>query len=439
MQVSLASQIFSQLGNTQSLLPLAVKDFVNSAGITYTAYQNGGHIEGKDRFIDEFGTELIWLGGIPTIKWAIDKTLYKALKYDPGVDVRVISSKNPDYIKLALENAPDETVKANIQKALENSSTFKKLFYSKFAVATAATLGLYHLMTKFKQEFTHSNIEKEYYEKVSNNLKLNAPAHSTFAAFGRKKSNVSFEGAVGNFFQSFMFDPVRNTSIIDLGIEGKRLSDSRNNTERGEYLIKGLGFLGIMYFAGEKIEKAFNKLAAKLFNVPIELDSKVLDSEVLQQAAESKNNFKNELNAFKAASTETDVLNFIFKNQDNIVTKAAKLSGAISVMKNSDKIDTSKFIDYKRVQTVADDLEKFLKALSVNEKTATDFIKKAKNLKIGSVIANIATCCFALGFILPKVLEKYRTLTSGTTDFHVKKEVEAKLAQKGFCGLQKMA
>ena len=33
-------------------------------------------MEGKDRFIDEFGTQAIWLWGIPAYKKAIDFSIY---------------------------------------------------------------------------------------------------------------------------------------------------------------------------------------------------------------------------------------------------------------------------------------------------------------------------------------------------------------------------
>ena len=73
----LAAKIFSTLGNSQSLIPLAIKDSANATGMT-VASSITSKDEGKDRFIDEFGTEAIWLGAIPLYKKIIDKTLFKA-------------------------------------------------------------------------------------------------------------------------------------------------------------------------------------------------------------------------------------------------------------------------------------------------------------------------------------------------------------------------
>ena len=77
--VTASEYLFSKLGSNASLLPLAVKDLANSTGLTVGSYITGKDVESKDRFIDEFGTEAIWLGGIPFFKKFADLTFYKLL------------------------------------------------------------------------------------------------------------------------------------------------------------------------------------------------------------------------------------------------------------------------------------------------------------------------------------------------------------------------
>ena len=84
--------IYSTLGNPSSLVPLAIKDVANSLGLTTGSYITGDKLEGKDRFLDEFGTEAIWLFGLPVFKKITDLTLYKALKLDPKSDVRLLDT-----------------------------------------------------------------------------------------------------------------------------------------------------------------------------------------------------------------------------------------------------------------------------------------------------------------------------------------------------------
>ena len=108
-----SSTIYSTLGNNSSLVPLAIKDIANSCGLTTASYLAGDKVEGKDRFIDEFGTQAIWLWGIPTYKAILDKTLFKASNLDPEVDARILKDKN--IAELAKNFAPTEEIKNSIE------------------------------------------------------------------------------------------------------------------------------------------------------------------------------------------------------------------------------------------------------------------------------------------------------------------------------------
>ena len=94
------AKIYSTLGNSNSLIPLAIKDTASTTGMTVGSFITGKE-EGHDRFIDEVGTEIIWLGGIPFFKWAYDKTIFKALKLDSKFDARNLKDKNL-YAKINL-------------------------------------------------------------------------------------------------------------------------------------------------------------------------------------------------------------------------------------------------------------------------------------------------------------------------------------------------
>ena len=85
--------IFSTLGNPNSLIPLAVKDVSSTTAITASSFLTGKE-EGQDRFIDEVGTQIIWLLGIPAFKWLFDKTIFKAYGLDSKFDVRNLKDKD---------------------------------------------------------------------------------------------------------------------------------------------------------------------------------------------------------------------------------------------------------------------------------------------------------------------------------------------------------
>ena len=121
---ALNAKIFSTLGNNNSLVPMAIKDIANSCGLTAGSYITGDKLEGKDRFIDEFGTQAIWLFGIPTYKKIIDYTLYKILKIDPKFDVRNLKADRKNLLQKSFEYA-DESIKNSIKSACENTKCTK--------------------------------------------------------------------------------------------------------------------------------------------------------------------------------------------------------------------------------------------------------------------------------------------------------------------------
>ena len=108
--MAIVGKIFSTLGNSQSLVPLAIKDCANGAGATAASAVTSKD-EAKDRFMDEFGSEAIWLGGIPLFKTLTDKTLFKTLNYDSKYDVRNLANK--DIYKKTIEYAPTKEIKQN--------------------------------------------------------------------------------------------------------------------------------------------------------------------------------------------------------------------------------------------------------------------------------------------------------------------------------------
>lgn len=120
-----ASTVYSTLGNNSSLVPLAIKDVANSCGLTAASYMSGDAVEGKDRFIDEFGTQAIWLGGLPVFNKIFEKLLYTPAKLDSKVDARIL--KNSEILKAAQEFAPTEAIKSSLEQVASHQKLLKCL------------------------------------------------------------------------------------------------------------------------------------------------------------------------------------------------------------------------------------------------------------------------------------------------------------------------
>ena len=204
---------------------------------------SGDKAEGKDRFIDEFGTQAIWLWGIPAYKKAIDLTLFKFAGLDAKVDARIL--KDANILNAAIEAAPTEQIKNSLKNVANHQSKFKAFAMTKFAVSTALTALTYLGLTKFRHNYTENQIKKDILNKqqaqkdsLIKKSSQEVPFSSAFAdvhGINKKGAAPAFTGGM----QDFIFDPVKNLMIVDGIITGERLSHSKNPQDFFGYVIKG--------------------------------------------------------------------------------------------------------------------------------------------------------------------------------------------------------
>lgn len=426
---------------------MAIKDIANSIGLTAGSYITGDELEGKDRFLDEFGTQAIWLFGIPAYKKIIDLTLYKALKIDPNFDVRNFSKKRNKLIDKTIKYA-DSSIKESIKNAAKNPNFSKNLAVSKFVVSTALTILTYTGLTKYRHNQTKKAAQKEILaemqlENQNNKDKFlyTKPANKT-AFQGVQKSNKqpAFTGGISEF----MYNPVKNLMILDGSITGERLAESRNKQELIGYAIKEGSFWAFMYFASKPIQKFLENRAEKNNTKPvsIDLDARVIESKELEKAFKDGTLAKSTNKVLKLESYDS-MLDFIHNNPDDFVVQMAKKSDILPTLKNAtqaDNVDYRQFIDYDEFQGVASKLQKLskkfeaYKATDANDKTLEAFLKNVKKVKRGSILLNIGACIGALGILAPALMIAMRKFDKENQGFQVKedlkKEMMAKAGQK---------
>lgn len=421
--------IYSTLGNPKSLIPLAVKDISATSGMTAASFVTGKE-EGQDRFIDEIGTEAIWLLGIPGFKWIYDKTVFKALGLDAKFDARNL--KHKDVFEKIKEFAPTEEIKANIEKIADKELTFKRAAMSKFFVATSLAIGSYIGLTRFKQKFTENKIRQNLIAEH----KANQPKSDE-----TKGANVSFKGAGGKILEEFAFNPVKNMWILDGAITGERLKDSRTPQEFVGYGIKEASTLFFMYYAGGKIQELLEQ-AAKKYGKSISLDARVLEGDMLK-AAFKEGSIEKCLEEFKQAVKPEEgsgvfnrvkVYEFLHKHPENTVVKTAKASDIIQMYKDTGKIDTRKYIDLNEFKGVGEKIEElymqYKSAVSKGE-TPEQFFDAVKKLKRKSIRTNIGTCILALGVLTPAIMLTKRLMGKDDQEFQTKKEIREQLIKEG--------
>lgn len=427
-----ASTVYSKLGDNSSLVPLAIKDIANSCGLTAASYMSGDNAEGKDRFIDEFGTQAIWLWGIPVYKKLLDIALFKQAKLDPEVDARIL--KNKDILQAAKEMAPTESIKNSLKAVAENQSKFKALTVAKFAASTILTAGTYLGLTKFRHNYTESKIKKDYFEKMKKQQMNgynteNIPFSSAFSHVhkqNKNSKNVAFTGGV----QDFIFDPVKNLMLVDGAITGERLTHAKNPQDFLGYVIKEGFFWAFMYFAGPTLSKALEKFADQK-GKSIDLDSRVIFGKDLEKAFNGKDSgiMPKQIQEFKkAAKSDLELYKFAVKpDNKNLIIKMAKDSGIITLADGSELVDTRKYIDLKELRGICNKAEKLFTQYKKSEQSLDEFLKSVRSLKKASILKNIGACIGALGIIAPAIMLGLRKLNP---DYQVRKDIEKKLANQ---------
>ena len=463
MITDITSKIFSTLGSNSSLLPLAIKDVANSAGITLGSYMTGKETEGQDRFIDEFGTEAIWLGGIPFYKKIADLTLYKFAGLDPKFDVRNINkitklkkgtkeqiAEAEEFAKILLENTPDH-LKDSVKRALSKPTLIKNLSLVKFGISTALAIATYMGLTNYRQNYRLNkemeNLKAEQKAQQKAKIKLmhkNLKVPQAFEGVHKNDNglnkNVAFTGGI----QEFMLNPVKNMMLLDAAITEERLRSSQSKQEFINYSIKEASTWAFMYFAGPVFQKYFENKVMEKKGFPINMDSRIIESRELHEAIGS-GTLKQSIEAFEQKCTgvsDTAIYKFIHENQTNDIVKMAKKADIVPVVnkrKGDLRIDTRAYLDINDFKDLKDRLKKLLekseerlagKNADDRIKGLDEFLKEVKKSKRHAIFKNMGICITALGVGVPLLMIASRYLIPNTREYKVREAAAKELAKQ---------
>ncbi len=399
----------SGLGNnSDSIAPLVAKDVISDCTLIHTYKKEGGQDDVREKAIEEFGTGALWLFGIPAFKFLVDKTIYPLLGLNSNLDPRILNNKDGkfDFLKKIACDEEQKVFstladKAKILNKFElpftNKQMYKGVYVGKFLASTFLCAFALTKLIKYKQKTTDNRIKRDIQNKKSR-LKMQSFSgqESLYSAFIKKdnKKNISFGNfmpAVGEFASDFMFNPLKNTSILDAFIAGTRLKEGRKG-ERGEIGLKEAFQVFFIYGLAKPIQKAF-EFAGKKLKLPIELDPKVIfDSKLKEKLAESNGELvklKNSGNLLK------DIYSLDPKGS---LVDILAMNGTIPVVRDNNgikNISTFKPIDENDVKKALKNVENLSKAISS--------IKKIKVFKTFAVLGNVAIAIWAMGVLQPKI------------------------------------
>lgn len=378
----------SSLDKPTSLIPFFVKDAFDVTGRTVMANKEGGKHEAREKFIEEFGTSLFWIGGIPAFR-ALSNKIFKN-KIDSDIHFKRINTngiqsyyadkleqsvlENGQSVKKSVFGAEDlkdvvlnGSKNAEIKEKLLKSGFIPNVSKGKYKIfhigTTVAAVGVNLLMLSlvlpmFNQFLSRKIISKEV-QKKNGNQKFEIQDNVAFGSkqkndmenflaqslnkmnknsakklsFGSLKDFVDFKNLFN--FKKMAEEAQSNVTssmlLLDYGISGSRITFvPRDNNERIEYIVKEGGIILFFYYAADWIKKGFSTLANKVFKTPIDLDYKIITDKNFVQTLKNPHK-KDELLKFvelaeKDEQEELKVIKFIDK-------ELAKVKGAI--VKNS--------------------------------------------------------------------------------------------------------
>lgn len=432
------TRIISAIGNNSSIYPLLVRDCgIEVPSKVYLTYKQNeddptvAKLATRERFLDEYTTSAVWLGGIPLIDWAVNNII-KKLGYNPKVNLKLfkeekgiqgvneniarfknIASKNPQA-REAIEKAL-----ADLKKAASNKKVYEKLLAAKFVAATAIPIAFIgFILPKMIFASSAAKIAKLKAQRKKQNSQQNTMAFEglksdTFAVMSlKKKKDVSFGGRfISNLAN---FSTLEKMETIDGGYAIGRVLTARKGADgnRNEAIDIGFKMAGMMYLnyvAPKQIEKILNKATMKAFKLDVKLDPLMLaDKEFLKQIKEGA------LELPKTARPQ-DMLDYIDNNPKSLFVKYANKFEKITMLKEGVR-DPRAYVNMKKLAEFRNDIEAFAKnALSDGGAAMVEkFAKRAKFVKSVNILANVGLSSFLLAYGLPKAQFAFRKLVTGS-------------------------
>lgn len=395
--------IISAVGNNSSVYPLIVRDCGIEVPTKIAMTYNQNLKDSKqmannalrERLIDEYGTSIVWLGGIPLMNAVADWGI-KKLGYDPNVNVSLLKENGKQGLKYNIEKfknlAPDEV--KSMEKVLKNKSTYQKLLAGKFVLSTAipiAIMGYY--LPKFNFALTDKLRKKQ--EAVKPIVQDTLIAEKRY----EMGENPSFKGLSSTLAN---MSTVNKMAITDGGLTIGRVGTARNKYEKMENGFKMSMMMFLNFIAPIWIAKGLDNLSGKLFNTNVNLDPMLL----------ADKQFVKEIKDGSLQIPESNYIEYLDKNPDSKIAKLCEKYCGVKYLKNRVR-DPREFVDEKKIGKFLDELRKFSKEAAASG-NVDKYAKKALKVKSANILANVGISSFLLAAVLPKVTFILRKKVTGS-------------------------
>ena len=394
--------IISAVGNNRGIAPLFVRDccieIPTKLGLTYNQNlkdsKQMANNATRERFIDEYGTSAIWMGG-PVLLGKLGNWAMKKYGYNAGVNMSLFKERKDQGIKYNIERFKEKAPEAvkDLEKALANKRKYQNLQAGKFALTTAIPIALMgFILPKLNFKLTETIREKE---EKGVNQGVNQGANSN------KNYNPSFKGVVSTMAN---MSNVNKMAVTDGGLTIGRVWTARNRYEQMELGFKNSMMMFLNFVFPIYLAKGLDKLSKKLFNTNVNLDPKLMnDKEFLKDIKE---------NSIELPQKREDIIEFLDKNPESKFSKLCEEYCGVKYLKNRIR-DPREFVDTKKIEALKKEIEKFSKEARTS-KDINAYAKKAVKIKSVNIAANVGISSFLLACALPELIFFLRKKITGS-------------------------
>jgi len=325
------TNIISAIGNNRSVYPLILRDcgIEVPSKIYITRKENLKESKTKandatrEKFIDEYATSAVWLGGIPLVERIYDKFI-KSKGFNPKADIKLFKEDNFQGIEYNINKFKNIAQKevAELEKIKNNRRIFEKLTAGKFACATLIPVAIMGFVLPKLNFALTKKIKENRNQTPQTQKQLQKP---TMTAFTSGKG-VSFTGGFVSTLANLK--TVDKMAVTDGGLTVGRISTSRNKDEAYVNAFRMIGSMILNFVTPVYIAKFLDKCANKTFGLNVNLDPLIMGNKELVNAIK-----EDKVELPKSNSTK-DIFEFIDSKPQSLFSKFASAQGKVSYLEN---------------------------------------------------------------------------------------------------------
>ncbi len=428
--MSLMINAISAVGNNSSVYPLLVRDCGIEGPVKVVQNYKETAKESKrmglhclrEKTIDEFGTSVIWMGGVSFVEFVANKFFKKKTGLNGNVNLRLLEKSKDGKSFKNLQQNIDVNIKKFAKLAPEavqdlinvknNADKYKKFSNKKYTAALILPMvAMGYVLPKLNYGLTNILIERDIKngKLKSKNLSQEpikpqkTKTNSNFTSLNSmRKSNPSFKGLGSTIAALSHTDKM---AVTDGGLAVGRVYTSRGKYEKIESAFNSIGMLVLNFWTPKYIEKGLDKLTKSIFKIDTALDPKIMaDKKFLYQISK---------NSLDLPSKEEDVLDFIDNNPKSMLAKYAKKNKIVKFLDNGVR-DPREIVDTKKLFTLSKNMKDFASQAPKENSKLIAYANKAIKAKSVNIIANVAISSLLLAVALPQAQFVLRRILTGS-------------------------